>query len=97
MDLKKGDVYYYAQIIPSCDTFNVIEVKLVSVRDTYFTGMDKRDKKMYLFNNSDLNDIVFKDRLEALTKVNDEETKHKTKKTDEMYEYVSHMLENTED
>ena len=37
--------------------------------DTWFVGIDKRDKHAYMFNYSDLNTILFAERKDALDKV----------------------------
>lgn len=39
--------------------------------------MDKRDKRVYLFNNKDINKTVFTDRKEALKNVKDAEKNKK--------------------
>lgn len=69
VQLKKKDRLYYARIIPRTRIYEVCEVIVRTVRDTWFVTVDKRDKRAYLFNNSDFDVIVFKDRDIALSKV----------------------------
>ena len=67
--LKKKDRMYYARIIPQTRIFEVCEVIVRTVRDTWFVTVDKRDKRAYLFNDYDIDKIVFFDRNTALEKV----------------------------
>lgn len=69
-----------ARIQPSLGVYYVLELIVRTVETDWFTGMDKRDKRVYLFNNKDLNRIVFVDRKEAL-KIVKEVEKNKKKIT----------------
>lgn len=71
--LKRKDSLYYARIIPRTRIFEVCELIVRTVRDTWFVAVDKRDKRAYLFNNTDIEKIVFFDRIIALSKVNEAE------------------------
>lgn len=64
--MKKGDIYYYARIIPSAGIYDLLEIKIRSVYDTYFVGIERRDKQAFLFNYSDIDKILFEDRKIAL-------------------------------
>lgn len=68
-DLKRKETIYYARIMPSCYIYDVCELIVRTVKEDWFVAIDKRDKHAYLFNDSDLNKIVFKNRKEALDKV----------------------------
>lgn len=52
--------------------------------EDYFACMDKREKKRYLFDYSDIDKILFANRLEALTLVTDAE-KDKPKVSNERF------------
>lgn len=71
--LKKKDIVYYARIQPTLGVYDVLELLARTVETDWFTGMDKRDKRVYLFNNNDLNKTVFIDRKEALKTVKEAE------------------------
>lgn len=60
-EIKKKDVLYYAQILPSVGIYHVLEMKVATVYDT--------DKHRYLFNYTDVNKSIFFDRSECLEKV----------------------------
>lgn len=75
--LKRKDVVYYARIQPSLGVYDVLELIVRTVETDWFTGMDKRDKRVYLFNNKDLNKTVFTDRKEALKMVKEAEKNKK--------------------
>lgn len=61
-DMKKLDILYYARLT----TFDVCELIIRTVADDYFVGLDKRDKRAYLFSYDDLGKIVFENRQDAL-------------------------------
>ena len=67
--LKKKDVVYYTKIIPSCGIYDVYELRIRTVEDDWFVGIEKRDEHAHLFNNSDIGKTIFIDRNEALNVV----------------------------
>lgn len=75
--MKKGDIVYYTRIIPSVGIYDLLELKIRTVADEYFAGMEKRDKQIFLFNYSDINKIVFEDRRKALSIVKNAEKNKK--------------------
>ena len=75
--LKKKDIVYYARIQPTLGVYDVLELIVRTVETDWFTGMDKRDKRVYLFNNKDINKTVFNDRKEALKIVKEAEKNKK--------------------
>lgn len=65
--IKLNDtIYYYAQIIPSLCQYNILDMKVATLYDTYFACTEKRDKRRYLFNYTDIDKTVFTDRTKAL-------------------------------
>lgn len=66
MNLHKGSVFYYARLIPKNHIYEVCELKIRTVEDTWFVGVDKRDKHAYLLNITDINQTVFEKRQDAL-------------------------------
>ena len=66
MDLHKGSVVYYARLIPKNHIYEVCELKIRTVEDTWFVGVDKRDKHAYLLNITDVNQTVFEKRQDTL-------------------------------
>ena len=74
-ELKEKDVVYYARIIPTSGIYDVLEITVRTVEDTWFTGIEKRDKQVFLFAIEDANKIVFKNRKDALNKVKEAESK----------------------
>ena len=82
--IKKKDILYYAQILPNVGIYNVCEMIVCTLYEDYFAFMDKREKKRYLFNYSDIDKILFANRLEALTLVTEAE-KDKPKVSNERF------------
>jgi len=67
--LKKKDKLYYARILPPVEIYEVCELIIRTVKDTWFVGVDKRDKRAYLFSYNDIDKDIFFDRSFALSKV----------------------------
>lgn len=86
VQLKKKDKLYYARIIPRTRIYEVCEVIVRTVKDTWFVTVDKRDKRAYLFNNSDFDRIIFFDRNVALSKVLEAENEAPKTKSEICYE-----------
>lgn len=78
INLKKKDIVYYAKIMPSVGIYDLCELKIRTVEDTYFVGIDKHDKHAYLFGYNSIDKTVFTDRKVALKLVQEAE-KNKTK------------------
>ena len=84
-ELNKNDVVYYARIIPSSGIYDIIELKIRTVEDNWFVGLDKRDKHAYLFQNDAINQTIFIDRKKALKKVKDAESNKKEDISEETF------------
>lgn len=85
-EIKKKDKLYYARIIPNSGIYDVCEIKVRTVENTYFVGIDKSDKHAYLFSNDDLNKIIFTSRDDALAKVLSAEKSRKRVSEETYYE-----------
>ena len=66
---KIGDIVYYARIMPTLGIYDVCELKIRTVTDTYFVGTDKRDKRAYLFSYNAVGKCIFSNRKDAVEKV----------------------------
>ena len=82
--INKKDMVYYARIIPTTGIYDVCELYVRTVENDYFVGVDKRDKRAYLFGYNAVDDIVFDNRKDTLKRVQDAE-KHKQKISEETY------------
>ena len=86
-ELKKGDIIYYARIMPNLGIFDVYELKIRTIEDTYFVGTDKRDKKAFLLPYSAIGEYVFVSRKDAVDMAtNAEENNKKVISTETYYE-----------
>ena len=75
--------------MPNLGIFDVYELKVRTIADTYFVGTDKRDKKAFLLPYSAIGAYVFVSRKDAVDKalVADENAPRVRKETyDEEYE-----------
>lgn len=68
--INKGDMVYYARIQKKNGTYDLCELKVRTVGEDYFCGMDKKDRHVYLFGYNALGDYVFQTRKEACPKQN---------------------------
>ena len=66
---KIGNTIYYARIMPTLGIYDVCELKIRTVTDTYFVGTDKRDKRAYLFSYNAVEKCIFSNRKNAVEKV----------------------------
>ena len=66
--LTKGDIVYYTRIMPNLGIFDVYDIKIRTVADTWFSGVEKRDKKVFLFPYSAIDKYVFVSRKDAVDK-----------------------------
>lgn len=84
--MSKGDIIYWARIIPTIDYAEVIELKIRTVHEDWFVGVDKDTKQAFLFNND--TEVVFNNRTDALMVVKAyEEDAKKHNLTEEYEEY----------
>ena len=72
-NLKKKDILYYARVIPYTGIYEVCELTVRTVEDTYFVGTDKHDEHAYLFSYNAIGKTVFYNRKEALDLVKEAE------------------------
>lgn len=80
--LTKNQTLYFARILPP--SFNLYELKIRTIADTYFVGTDKRTKHAFLFSYSDLNKFVFLNRTDALELVKKAEARYKEEHKDDV-------------
>lgn len=66
VQLKKKDIIYYARILPKVKIYEVCEMKVRTVTDTWFVAIDTRDKRSYLFSYNNFEKILFFNREDAL-------------------------------
>ena len=85
--LTKGDIVYYARIMPNLGIFDVYDIKIRTIADTWFSGVEKRDKKVFLFPYSAICEYVFLNRKDAVdVATNAEESNKKVISTETYYE-----------
>ena len=85
--LTNGDIVYYARIMPNLGIFDVYDIKIRTVADTWFSGVEKRDKKVFLFPYSAIDEYVFLNRKDAVdVATNAEENNKKVISTETYYE-----------
>lgn len=84
-ELNKKDIVYYTKIMPSVGIYDICELKIRTVEDDYFVGIDKHDKHAYLFDYNSIDKTVFTDRKVALKLVQEAEKNKKKVISNESY------------
>ena len=69
VQIKRNDKLYYARITHNVRTYEVCDLVVRTVKDSWFSATDIKDKRAYLFDYTDIGKTVFYDRQEALNKV----------------------------
>lgn len=82
--INKNDKLFYTRIIPSTGIYEVCELTVRTVTDSWFSGVDKRDKHVYLFDFDALDNTIFENREIALKLVQNAE-KNKIDVPEETY------------
>ena len=85
-NLKRKDIVYYTRILPAVGVYDILELKLRTVEDDWFVGMEKRDKQAFLFHDKDIDKTIFTDRKKALKVVQEAEKRKKTINEETYYE-----------
>ena len=84
--IKKGDVVYYSQCLESCGVFEVLELTLRTVEDTWMVGVETKEKHAHLLYKNDIDKCIFFNRHDALMTVKEAESSCKRKFTEEKVE-----------
>ena len=84
INLQKHDILYYARIFKKLDVYDVVELSVRTVRDTWFVGVEKRTEHAYTFSTDLIGKTVFQNREDALEVVKEAE-KHRIKVNNERY------------
>lgn len=72
-ELHKLDTVYHARIYPSIGMYDLDELKVRTITDDYFVGIEKHTKRAFLFPYSAFGKNVFVKRKDALEKVREAE------------------------
>lgn len=83
--LNKGDILYFSRIIPKTGIYDVCELYIRTVEETYFVGIDKKDKQAHIFGYDRINEDIFDNRKDALNKVQRAEKNKKYGELQEVY------------
>ena len=77
---------YYARISHNLGMYELCELKVRSVYDTYFVALENRTKIAFLFGYNLIGDVVFFSRKEALEKVREAEKDKREISSETYYE-----------
>lgn len=61
-----GDTCYYCSVVPSCGIYEIEELKIRTVGDGYYVGVNDKTKQASLFNEDMIDVYVFNHRIDAL-------------------------------
>lgn len=78
--MEKGDMVYWARIIPQTGTFDVVDLKIRTVQDTYFVGVEDKSSQAFPFSPNDIGEVIFSNRADAVALVKEAQEEYKPKK-----------------
>jgi len=64
--MEKGDIVYYCQVVPNCSIYEILELKLRTIENDYYVGVDEKTKQAQIFTPSMIDVYVFRHRSDAL-------------------------------
>lgn len=67
--IEVKSIVYWSRIMPTVDVCEVCELTIRTVADTYFVGVEKKERHAYLFSYSAIGKTIFATRKEALEKI----------------------------
>ncbi len=91
--MEKGDLIYYAQIMPTIGEYNLLGLKVRTVGEDWFAAIEAKTKRAYLFNFEDIGVTIFDNRVEALDILKEAEAKKPKLKTDEIEDELCKRLD----
>ena len=56
--IEKGSVVYYTRVFPNTGTYDLCELRVRTVMDNWFCGVDKKDKRAYLISFNEIDENV---------------------------------------
>lgn len=71
--INVGDIVYYARIFHENGTYDLCDLRVRTVYDDSFVGVDRKSKIAYLIGFNECDVSVFDDRDVALAKVHEAE------------------------
>ena len=71
--LRKSDIVYHTRIHPSLGIYDLDELVIRTVAEEFFVGIEKKEKRAFLFPYSSINKTVFVKRQDALNKIKEAE------------------------
>lgn len=72
-----GQIVFYTRILPKVGIYDLLEIKLRTVEDTYIVGCDEKDHTAYLISEIEAETCIFTSRKDALNKIKEEKKKGK--------------------
>lgn len=69
--MSKGDHVYLCEVVPSCGIFELLDLVIRTVTDTYAVGVDEKTKQAHLFTYDMMDEYVFHHRIDALEALRD--------------------------
>ena len=85
---------YYTRIFPETGTYDLCELKVRTIVDDWFCGVDKKDKRAYLLGFNEIEETVFDDRKIALKRVHNAEKNYKCNSNEIFDETTFNELKN---
>lgn len=82
--VNRGTRLYYSRIMPNVGIYEIIDLKVRTVGEDWFSATEEKTKHAFIFNEKDFERTVFLNRNDALALVKESE-KHGKKVSSETY------------
>lgn len=69
-ELEKGDIVFYARILPKNNYYKVMDLRIVSIHQNYCTATDLKSKQTYPFDREVAEQVLFFNKKDALDYLN---------------------------
>ena len=64
--MEIGDTCFYCIVVPQCGTYECEELKIRTVADRYYVGVNVKSKQALMFTPDMIDAYVFRQRYEAV-------------------------------
>jgi len=65
-DLRKGDTVIFARVLPKIGYYELLDLHIVSINESYCTGADTKTKQTFLFDRKYAETVLFTNRNKAI-------------------------------
>lgn len=84
--MEKNEIVYYVRIYPTVNTYDLCELRVRTLYEDSFVGVDQEEKRAYLISYDQIGETVFTSRAKALEVIGIAEKNKKPVASETYYE-----------